>query len=103
MMAALDNELCREVVTTKVYNTTGTNITPDGITISHWFLRRIEDKETGGTVTCAKTGFVNQSGNCAASYTVSNSGGHYICVSANSWSSWRCIYDQVEIYQKYMK
>ena len=103
MKAAVENDLAREVLSAHKYTTSPTEQHPEGIIISNWFLRRIEDKETGGTVTCAKTGFVNQSGNCAASYTVSNSGGHYICVSANSWSSWRCIYDQVEIYQKYMK
>ena len=103
MKAAVENDLAREVLSAHKYETSKTEQHPDGIIISNWFLRRIEDKETGGTVQCAKTGFVNQSGSCAASYTVSNSGGHYICVSANAWSSWRCIYDQVEIYQTYMK
>lgn len=103
MKAAVENDLAREVLSAHKYTTSVTEQHPEGITISNWFLRRIEDKETGGTVTCAKTGFVNQSGSCAASYTVSGSGGHYICVSANAWSSWRCIYDQVEIYQTYMK
>ncbi len=102
MKAAVENDLAREILSAHKYTTSPTEQHPEGIIISNWFLRRIEDKETGGTVTCAKTGFVNQSGSCAASYTVSNSGGHYICVSANAWSSWRCIYDQVEIYQKYM-
>ena len=103
MKAAVENDLAREVLSAHKYETSKTEQHPDGIIISNWFLRRIEDKETGGTVQCAKTGFVNQSGSCAASYTVSNSGGHYICVTANAWSSWRCIYDQVEIYQTYMK
>ena len=103
MKAAVENDLAREVLSAHKYTTSATEQHPEGITISNWFLRRIEDKETGGTVQCAKTGFVNQSGSCAASYTVSNSGGHYICVSANAWSSWRCIYDQVDIYQTYMK
>ncbi|WP_022762482.1 MULTISPECIES: D-alanyl-D-alanine carboxypeptidase family protein [unclassified Butyrivibrio] len=103
MKAAVENDLAREILSAHKYTTSATEQHPEGITISNWFLRRIEDKDTGGNVMCAKTGFVNQSGCCAASYTVSNSGGHYICVSANAWSSWRCIYDQVEIYTKYMK
>ena len=65
------------------------------------FLRRIEDKETNGEVVAAKTGFVKEAGNCAASYQVSDDGGHYICVTANAWSAWRCIYDHVEIYTTY--
>ena len=71
--------------------------------MSNWFLRRIEDKDCGGEVLGAKTGFVNQSGSCAASYGVSASGTPYICVTANAHSSWRCIYDQVEIYKNYAK
>ena len=39
----------------------------DGIEISNWFLRRIEDKDTHGEVLYAKTGYVDQSGSCAAS------------------------------------
>ncbi|WP_408070497.1 D-alanyl-D-alanine carboxypeptidase family protein [Butyrivibrio sp. JL13D10] len=102
LKAAVENDLAREILSAHKYTTCPTEQHPEGMTISNWFLRRIEDKETNGTVMCAKTGFVNQSGCCAASYSVSNSGGHYICVSANAWSSWRCIYDQVEIYQTYL-
>ena len=102
LKAAVENDLAREILSAHSYTTSKTEQHPDGITISNWFLRRIEDKETNGDVLCAKTGFVNQSGCCAASYSVSNSGGHYICVSANAWSSWRCIYDQVAIYEQYL-
>jgi D-alanyl-D-alanine carboxypeptidase (penicillin-binding protein 5/6) len=102
LKAAVENDLAREVLSAHKYTTSATAEHPEGITISNWFLRRIEDKETNGTVLCAKTGFVNQSGCCAASYSISNSGGHYICVSANAWSSWRCIYDQVDIYETYL-
>ncbi|MCR4903121.1 MAG: serine hydrolase [Butyrivibrio sp.] len=101
LKAALENDICREVLSAHVYTTTSTTEHPDGITVSNWFLRRIEDKDTHGEVLCAKTGFVNQSGSCAASYQISNDGGHYICVTAKSTSSWRCIYDQVEIYDLY--
>lgn len=101
MMAAMDNEFCREVLTTKVYNSTGTNINPEGITISNWFLRRIEDQDIGGEIEGAKTGFVNESGNCAVSSMLSESGTEYICCTASSTSSWRCIYDHVDIYKTY--
>lgn len=103
LKAAAENDLCKEVLNAHVYTTSATEEHPDGITISNWFLRRIEDKDTHGEVLYAKTGFVNQSGNCAASYSVSGDGRHYICVTGNAHSSWRCIYDHVEIYQKYLK
>src|SRR5699024_8410476 len=65
--AAIDNELCREVLSAHTYTTSATEQHPEGLLISNWFLRRIEDKDTHGTVLCAKTGYVVQSGNCAAS------------------------------------
>ena len=103
LKAAVENDLAREVLTAHTYTTSATEQHPEGITISNWFLRRIEDKDTKGTVVCAKTGFVAQSGNCAASYEETVSGKHYICVTANAHSSWRCIYDHVAVYQEYTK
>ncbi len=74
-------------------------IATDGIQISNWFMRRIEDKDTGGEVLGAKTGFVNAAGFCCASYYRSNSGKEYVCVTGDTYSSWRCIYDHVGIYR----
>ncbi|MBE5871443.1 MAG: D-alanyl-D-alanine carboxypeptidase [Lachnospiraceae bacterium] len=103
LRAAMDNELCREVMSERVYTTTPTEQHPEGITISNWFLRRIEDKDTGGEILCAKTGFVVQSGNCSASFGKSSSGREYLCVTAGSSSSWRCIYDHVALYHELSK
>ena len=70
LKAALDNELCRQVLTTKVLG--------------------------------AKTGFVDESGSCAASYAQLSGGGEYICVTGNAFSSWRCIKDHVQLYTTYL-
>ena len=103
MKAAMENEMCREFLSAKKYTTTPTEQHPEGIIISNWFLRRIEDKDTGGEVIGAKTGYVLQSGNCAVSYATCGAGETpYICVTAGAYSSWRCIYDQVEIYTRYV-
>lgn len=103
LKAAIENDWCREVLSTKRYTTGPTAEHPDGIELSNWFLRKIEDKDSGGIVTGAKTGYVVQSGNCAASYFVSDGGIPYICVTANAHSSWRCIYDHVAMYRNYTK
>lgn len=100
--AATDNEWVREVMSTHTYTTSKTKQHKEGLTVSNWFLRRIEDKDTHGEVLCAKTGFVAQSGSCAASLAADKNGKEYICVTAGSTSSWRCIYDHVELYQKYL-
>ena len=101
MKAAVENDLARQIMNTRIYTTSSTEEHPDGIEISNWFIRRIEDKDVHGQVMCAKTGFVNESGCCAASYQVSNEGKHYICVTGNAWSAWRCIYDHVAMYDAY--
>lgn len=100
--AAADNELCREVLSAHTYTTSSTEQHPEGITISNWFLRRIEDKDVGGEVLYAKTGYVVQSGNCAASYAEDASGNGYICVTAGANHVWKCIYDHVDIYKQFL-
>lgn len=102
LKAALDNEFCKEILSAHTYTTSPTTEHPEGITVSNWFLRRIEDKDTYGEVVCGKTGYVLQSGNCSASYGTDTQGGEYICVTTNSSSSWRCIYDHVAIYQQFL-
>ena len=102
MKAAYDNPFCREVLSRHIYTSSPTAEHPDGITMSNIFLRRIEDRDTHGEVLCAKTGFVDQSGSCAASLSVGNDGKLYICVSAHSTSSWRCIRDHVAFYQYFL-
>jgi len=99
--AAYDNELARKVMSTHIYTTSKTAEHPEGIEISNWFLRRIEDKPVGGMVLCAKTGYVNESGNCSASYGVDDNGNNFIVVTAKSTSSWRCIYDHVALYREF--
>ena len=102
MKAAMHNDMCREFLSAHSYTTAPTTEHPKGITISNWFLRRIEDKETGGEVIGGKTGYVVQSKSCAVSYGTFAGGTPYICVTAGSSSSWQCIYDQVEIYNRYV-
>lgn len=103
LKAAVENDFCREVLSAHTYQTTQTEQNPEGLLLSNWFLRRIEDKDTKGEVIGAKTGFVNESRSCAASYEITESGIPYICVTADAHSSWRCIYDHVAMYSKYTK
>lgn len=100
---AADNPFCREVLSAHTYNTAPTEQHPEGLLLSNWFLRRIEDRDTHGEVICAKTGYVVQSKNCAASLAADGNGREYICVTAGSSSTWKCIADQVELYQTWLK
>jgi len=102
LKAAMDNELCREVLKARTYETLPTAEHPDGQVLSNWFLRRIEDKDTGDIeVVGAKTGYVVQAGSCAASCGADADGNLYLCVTANASSSWQAIYDHVALYKTY--
>lgn len=101
MNAAIENEYLKKVMNARKYTTSKTTEHPEGISISNWFLRKIEDKDSGGEVTCAKTGFVKESRNCAVSYMEVPGGYRYICVTVGAHSGWRCIYDHVDIYKNH--
>lgn len=102
LQAAMENELCRRVLTTKVYYAQPTALFPEERVLSNWFLRRIEDKDTGDIeVLGAKTGYVFESGNCAASYAQRSDGSSLICVTGKSTSSWNAIYDHVALYSEF--
>ena len=104
MGVAVQDELLLDVLSKRIYTTDKKypkKDLPNGIEISNWFLRRIEDKEFNGNVIAAKTGFVNESMFCAASYYKSNSGKNYVCVTGNAFSSWRAIYDHASVYRSF--
>ena len=98
--AALDNELCREILSTRIHTIPEKEEHPDGLEMSNWFLRRIEDKEYGGKVLGGKTGYVEQSGSCAASFG-ENAGKNYICVTVKAGSPFQCVNDHALLYNEY--
>lgn len=99
---ASDNPFCRAVLSTHTYNIPSTNAHPEGMSISNWFLRRIEEKDTHGRVLCGKTGYVKQSRSCAASLATDENGREYICVTAGSSGTKQCISDHAELYQTWL-
>lgn len=101
MEAAMQDEICRNVLSTRIYTTSATEQHPEGIELSNWFLRRIEDKDTGGMTIYGKTGYVVQSGNCAVSCAVDKDGKKYICVTVNGINRWRCIEDHAYLYKRF--
>ncbi|MBQ7583727.1 MAG: D-alanyl-D-alanine carboxypeptidase [Lachnospiraceae bacterium] len=98
MNAAVNNPLCLEVLSRHTYTTTPTSYHPGGITVSNWFLRRIEDKMGTGEVLCGKTGYVKESLNCAVSYSRDDEGKGYICCTGYAHGGWQAIGDHVRIY-----
>jgi|GEM_PF-173102 len=72
-----------------------------GIEINNWFLRRIKEYDTNGTVVAAKTGYVSEAGCCAASALETNSGKRYVLVTAKGLTSWGVVYDHIAVYRAY--
>ena len=103
MKAAIENDICRQVLHEHMHVTRATEQHPEGLELSNWFMRRIEDKYTKTEVMGAKTGYVVQSGNCAVSYTIGSDGKVYICATGNAHSAWRAIFDHVALYEKYVE
>lgn len=102
LKAASENPLCREVLSAHTYVTCSNEMHPEGMPLSNWFLRRIEDKDTRGEVLCGKTGYVTESGSCAASLAVDSQGREYLCVTAGASSSAQCLADQEALYQRFL-
>ena len=102
LKAAWENEASREVLTTSVYQSVPTDQHPEGQVLSNLYLRRIANQDTGNvTVLCAKTGYVPQSGYCAASLGQTEDGRLVLCVTGKSTSTWQSIYDHAELYRTY--
>ena len=104
LKAALENDKAREVLSTRVFTLSTTNKHPEPQDMSNWFIRRIEDQDTGAVdVLYAKTGYVSQSGFCAASGGVTPDGKTYLCVTGNSYSTKQSIADHAQLYRTYIE
>ena len=102
LKAALENDFCREVLTTITYQSLPTDHHPDGQVLSNLFSRRIQYQDTGSvTVSAAKTGYVEESGFCAASYGTNADGREYLCVTGKSTGTQQSIKDHAELYRTY--
>lgn len=104
LKAALENDKAREVLSTRVFTISATNKHATPQDMSNWFIRRIEDRDTGAVeVLYAKTGYVSQSGFCAASGGVTEDGKTYLCVTGKSSSTKQSIYDHAALYRQYIE
>lgn len=102
LKAALENEFCREVLNTITYQSVPTDHHTEGQVLSNLFSRRIQYQDTGSvTVSCAKTGYVEESGFCAASYGETPDGRGYLCVTGKSTGTQQSIKDHAELYRTY--
>ena len=105
LKAALENDICREVLSTYQYTTAKTPQNPDGIPLSSTLFDYMYGTEPEtATILGGKTGFVNESGYCIASYGEANeSGNEYIIVTLGNSSKWPAFHGQIDLYKQFAK
>lgn len=104
LRAAMRNDICRKVLSTYKYTTSKTAQHSEGIELENTLFKYMYGTEPeGATILGGKTGFVNESGYCIASFGESDSGKTFVCVALASASRWPAVYDQIKLYTKYAK
>ena len=102
---AMQNSLCREILSTYQYTTEKTPQNPDGILLSSTlFSYMYGDESETATVKGGKTGYVYESGYCIASFGEANeSQNEYIVVTMGNSSKWPAFYGQIDLYKEFAK
>ncbi len=104
LRAAMDNDLCKKILSTYQYTTASTPQHPSGIPLENTLFKYMYGTEPeGATILGGKTGFVPESGYCIASFGESDDKTPYICVALSGESRWPAVYDQINLYSNYAK
>lgn len=104
LRANMQNPVCKKVLTTQKYTTSSTNKHPDGLPLENTLFKYIYGTEPEHAVILGgKTGFVNESGYCIASFGEDSSGNEFVCVTLNGQSRWPAVYDQINMYKIYIE
>lgn len=102
--AAMQNELCKKILSTYQYTTASTPQNPDGIQLTSTLFSYMYGTEPEGSdILGGKTGYVGEAGYCIASFGKSDNGTEYVCVTLKGQSLWPTVYDQINLYTKYAK
>lgn len=101
---AMKNDLCKEVLSTYQYTTAKTTQHPNGAPLTSTLFSYMYGTEPEGSdILGGKTGFVNESGYCIASFGQSDGGTNYVCVTFRGAGLWPTVYDQINLYTRYAK
>ena len=102
---ALQHPVCKEVLSTYQYTTSKTAQHPDGIELSSTLFSYMYGTEPEtATILGGKTGYVDESGYCIASYGTNNeTGNEYITVTMKNSSRWPAFYGQIDLYKEFAK
>ncbi len=95
----LQNELCKEIISTYQYTTRATEQHPHGIELTSTMFNRMYGTEVEGiSILGGKTGFTDEAGQCLVSYAQTEDEHCYIAVTALAENKWHNIYDTFKLY-----
>ena len=99
MEYAMQNDTCREILSTQNYTTSKTSQHPDGIPLESTMFSRMYGTEVDGiTILAGKTGYTDEAGNCLVSYAKDDEGKTFVAVTAKGTTYKRAIYDTFALY-----
>ena len=103
LQTALKNPICKKIISTYQYTTSKTPQHPEGIPLSATLFEYMYGTEPEtATILGGKTGFVNESGYCIATYGTNNAtGNEYIVVTLKNSSRWPAFYGQIDLYKQF--
>lgn len=103
--AAMQNPVCKKILSTYQYTTAKTSHHPEGILLSSTLFTYMYGTEPEtATIQGGKTGFVNESGYCIASYGSNNTTkNEYIVVTFGNSARMPAFFGQIDLYKEYVK
>lgn len=100
---AMKNPLCKKILSTYQYKCKPTPQHPEGLSMSSTLFNHMYGTEPeGADILGGKTGFVNESGYCIASFGKNDNGEEFIAVTLESPSKWPAFYGQIDLYSLYV-
>lgn len=99
---AMENEVCAKVLSTYQYTTAPLASNPEGILLTSTMFSRMYGNEVEGvSIMAGKTGYTQEAKHCLVSFAEKN-GHHYVATTAGAENKWHAIFDDFEIYGKYL-
>ncbi len=105
LYTAMKNPVCREILSTFQYTTAATKQHPDGIQLQGTLFSYMYGTEPEtATILGGKTGFINESKYCIASFGKNNeTGTEYIAVTLKNSTRWPAVFGQIDLYKTFAK
>lgn len=102
---AMKNPICKKVLSTYQYTASPTEQHPEGLKMEATLFKNMYGTEPGtATIMGGKTGFINESGYCIASYGHNNTTKtDYIVVTMKNSTRWPAFHGQIDLYKEFAK